>query len=96
MGTIQQSPFFGLSYFIDKNKCKQRIGFVISKKISKKAVVRNKIRRQISETLYKEFKNLPIGFTGVFLIRQNILDASSVDINNMVLKVIENVKKNCT
>ncbi len=96
MGTIQQSPFFGLSYFIDKNSSVNRIGFIISKKISKKAVVRNKIRRQISEIIYKEFENLPRGFTGIFLIRQNILDIEFEELKKSILKVFENVKKNST
>lgn len=96
MGTIQQSPFFGLSYFINEKSDNNKVGFIISKKISKKAVVRNKIRRQISEIIYKEINNLPKGFNGIFLVRQNILDADFEEIKSNILKIFNNVKKNST
>ena len=38
-----------------------RFGFVVSKKISKKAVDRNKIRRRLSDLMRAEEKNIKIG-----------------------------------
>jgi len=48
-----------------------RVGFVVSKKISLKAVIRNKIRRRLSEAIKAEEKNIPLGVqakTGTDLI----------------------------
>ena len=39
-----------------------RFGFIVSKKISKKAVVRNKIKRQLREIVRKEINNYQKGF----------------------------------
>ena len=40
----------------DKN-CPTRVGFVVSKKIHKRAVIRNKIKRVLREILRLMFKN---------------------------------------
>ena len=93
-GTIKQSPFFGLAYLIDKENVENKIGFIISKKVSKKAVTRNKIRRQISEIIYNLVDDLPKGFIGIFLVRSNILDIEMKSLQIEIEKVFENVKKN--
>jgi ribonuclease P protein component len=49
-----------------------RFAFVISKKISKKAVVRNKIRRRLSATIEKEIKDIKKGFDFIFLTQSGI------------------------
>lgn len=38
-----------------------RLGFVVSQKISKKSVVRNKVRRRLAEAVKNEFKNIKLG-----------------------------------
>lgn len=43
-----------------------RVGFIISSKVSKKAVLRNKIRRRLSELFKKEEINLK-GFDFIFI-----------------------------
>ena len=49
-----------------------RVGFVISKKISKKAVERNKIRRRLAEVIKNK---MPIGLKIIVLAKKNILEA---------------------
>ena len=44
------------------NLSNNRFGFIVSKKISKKAVVRNKIKRQLRESVRKEINNHQKGF----------------------------------
>jgi len=47
---------------ITKNRLSQaRFAFVISQKVSKKAVIRNKIRRQLSEVIRMRLKKLKKG-----------------------------------
>ena len=51
-GRVLYSPLFGwLEYKEDDNL--KKFGFIVSKKISKKAVIRNKIRRILAETVRK-------------------------------------------
>lgn len=59
--TFKNSKSFKNNFFIfkvAKNNLKiNRFGFVISSKVSKKAVIRNKIKRRLSEIIKVEFKN---------------------------------------
>ena len=89
-GEIKQFPYWGLIKKISNNKLqgtnksqitnfkKQifdvKFGFIISKKISKKAVIRNKIKRKICEELRKNLDKFPDGFRGIFLVKKNIID----------------------
>jgi ribonuclease P protein component len=44
-----------------------RFGFVVSQKISKKATVRNKVRRRMSEAVRADIKNAKTGIDAVFI-----------------------------
>lgn len=44
-----------------------RVGIIVSQKVSKKAVERNKIRRRLSEITRAEFENIKPGFDLVFI-----------------------------
>ena len=74
-GKIRQYPYFGLiEYFGESGK---KFGFIISKKISKKAVMRNKIKRKICEELRNKLDKFDEGFRGIFLIKKNIIDENN-------------------
>ena len=48
---------------IKKNKLEElRFGFIVSQKVSKKAVVRNKIKRRLREVIKEEIKRIKKGF----------------------------------
>ena len=70
VGKMYQSPLFGVSVIKQDGVC--RVGFVISKKISKKAVERNKIRRRLAEVIKNK---MPIGLKIIVLAKKNILEA---------------------
>ena len=46
----------------ENNLDESRFGFIVSKKVSKKAVIRNKIKRQLREIVRKEMNNYQKGF----------------------------------
>ncbi len=46
-----------------------RVGFVVSKKVSKKAVVRNKIKRQLREIVRLKVKDFKKGFDIVVFVK---------------------------
>lgn len=52
---------------IKNNLDQTRFGFVVSQKVSKKAVVRNKIRRRLSEVIKNGFKNTKTGIDIIFI-----------------------------
>jgi len=51
----------------ENNLKESRFGFIISQKISKKAVLRNKIRRRLSEMVKIRFKKIRKGIDMVFV-----------------------------
>ena len=74
----------------DKN-CPTRVGFVVSKKIHKRAVVRNKIKRAIREnirimlknnTLCDKFQSL------IFVVKSDISDKTYQEIKNIVENLV--------
>lgn len=44
--------------FLKNNFNQSRFGFVVSQKVSKKAVIRNKIRRRLAEIIRENFKDI--------------------------------------
>jgi ribonuclease P protein component len=78
-GVLKQYPFFALielkSPLSEEGEAQDiKFGFVISRKISKKAVFRNKIKRKLSEEVRKNLDKFENGFRGIFLVKKNILD----------------------
>ena len=71
-----------------------RIGFVISKKISKKAVERNKIRRRLAEVIGKQLSNHNLQTSNlkiIFLVKTSILSAKIDEIEVQVKNVFEKI-----
>lgn len=63
-----------------KGREEKKIGVIVSKKISKSAVVRNKIRRVIYEGARKYWEKWPEGTWGLFLVKKQILDRKTKEI----------------
>jgi len=64
-----------------------RFGFAVSKKIDKRAVVRNKTRRKVRSCIEKKLENIRKGHDMMFLIKKEAVDES---LENICLS-IENV-----
>jgi ribonuclease P protein component len=70
-----------------------QIGFVISKKISKRAVDRNRIKRLLCEVMKDK---LPEGLKIIILVRKNILEAKIEDIKKSWEMVYEKISSENT
>jgi len=70
-GSMIQSPLFGLNYLIGKDD--KKFGFIVSKKISKRAVDRNRIRRLLAESVRINIDKIGINIWGVFLAKKSLL-----------------------
>jgi ribonuclease P protein component len=55
-----------------------RIGISISTKVSKRAVVRNRIKRQITSVLYKILPKLSPGWRLVFIVKPTVAESKCV------------------
>jgi len=67
------SPIFGL-LLLKKEDEERKIGFVVSKKISKKAVDRNKIRRKLAVVVMENWELVEGGWRLIFLVKKEILN----------------------
>ncbi len=68
-GNLFQSKSFGVEVFNRKDESNSRFGFIISTKISKKAVIRNKLKRIMSDYIRINLKRIKPGLDIVFLLK---------------------------
>ena len=87
-GRVYYSPLFGL-LMSKENDDQKKFAFVVSKKISKKAVERNRIRRLLSEVVRNNLDKFEDGIRLVFLTKQAVLGKSLKEIERELLKFIE-------
>lgn len=76
---IINSQFFTLRV-VKNNLLYNRYGFVVSKKIDKRAVVRNKIKRKILSCLYELNSKAKTGFDFLFIVNKEITDKKTSEI----------------
>ena len=68
-----------------------RFGLVVSQKISKKAVVRNKVRRRMSEAIKTMIKDIKKGVDVVLIALPGIESKSFLEIKEILASVIKKV-----
>ena len=92
-GRFYQKDFLSMKVLSGESDV-SRFGFIVSKKISKKAVVRNKIKRRLRESVRLKLKNGLIrnGFDAVILTRPEIVDKNFVEIDEVINKLFEKAK----
>lgn len=69
-----------------------RIAFVVSKKVSKKAAARNKIRRILSECVREHLVKLPRGVDIVVLALPGLAEKSNEDMRSALLFALRSSK----
>ena len=94
-GKLIQSRSFGMGIYDRKDDEPSCFGFIISTKISKKAVTRNKIKRIISEVLRKNLTKLKNGLDVLFLIKPAVVKINKEDLENETYEIItKNLQSN--
>jgi ribonuclease P protein component len=82
-----KAPYFSLKQ--RKNDLSTyRFAFVISKKIDKRAVVRNTLKRRMSSAV-SPFAQAKEGYDMVFFLKKDILQATQAQINQAVLEIFK-------
>jgi ribonuclease P protein component len=77
---------------VKNNFNESRFGFIVSQKVSKKAVVRNKIRRRLSEIIKAEFNNIKSGLDLVFISLNGIEKREFFEIKESVASLLTKAK----
>jgi ribonuclease P protein component len=81
-----------LIYYLDNNLTYPRLGVIVSKKVSKKAVVRNRIKRQIREIFrLNQNKISPIDL--VVIAKQSAEESNYQQIESNLMKALSYAKK---
>ncbi|MBI2465251.1 ribonuclease P protein component [Candidatus Shapirobacteria bacterium] len=84
-GKTIQTPLFGVRYIKSEET---KYGWIVSKKISKKAVDRNKIKRRLAEVIAKKIlQNVHL----VVLVKKSILAAKIIEIKQCWNGIYEKV-----
>lgn len=86
-GRYTSTQFFLLKYF-PNNQPQSRFGFVISAKVSKKAVERNLLKRRLREIIKHNLKTIKDGYDVVFLAKKNAIQLTFAQLQNEVLKML--------
>ncbi len=66
--------------FLKNNLSRTRFGFIVSKKISKKAVLRNSIKRKLREQIRLRLPNFKKGFDIIIIAKKEIIKKNSEEI----------------
>lgn len=69
-----------------------RFGIIISTKVSKKAVIRNRFKRQLREIIKKEMINLKKGYDLVIIVFPLILDKNYQELEDLVKNGLKRLK----
>ena len=85
-GKLIGSPAFGI-LILEKDDEEKKIGFIISKKVSKRAVDRNKIKRRIAEVVKKNLEKFEPGTRIIFLAKKETLNKKVEEIENEIKKL---------
>jgi ribonuclease P protein component len=78
--------------FVPNNLTKNRFGIIISNKVSKKATLRNKIRRRIKAIILKKLLMIKKYFDIVILTRPGIQNKNFKEIEKTIEKVFTKAK----
>jgi len=86
-----QSPFFGLKT-TESNHSHPRIGFIVSTKIAKNAVDRNRIKRLLREAIKPHLQSLKLNHDFLFLAKHPIKGKSLKEIKPHVSSLLKKTK----
>jgi ribonuclease P protein component len=75
------------------NKLKiSRFGFVVSQKVSKKAVLRNKIKRRLREIIRARTPRIKKGIDGIFIASQGLIEKNYKELERLVDIIFKKTK----
>jgi ribonuclease P protein component len=91
-GEQARTRFFGIKYIVNQRRDYPRIAVIVSKKISKSAVKRNRMRRRVYEILREHFNFEKPYDIAVTVFSDEVLTASYDELKEQLKKVISELK----
>ena len=87
--TFSSSNMYMRVAYLNERLRESRFSFVVSKKVVKKAVSRNKLRRIGYNVVQKKITNIHKGFLVVFFFKKNILKLSKRSIEQEIIFLLK-------
>lgn len=93
-----RTELYNVRFFANRYSQRDRFAVVVSKKIAKKAVDRNRIRRRMFESLRLTVKDRIVSgseqaYDVVVIVKKNILEADFVSIHNLTKSLAGELEK---
>jgi len=85
-GNSRFNKYFGIKFLANELDF-SRFAFIVSKKISKKAVVRNKVKRRLRAVVLADLKNIKTGYDVIIICLPSVLE---LDYHKMQQILLEN------
>ena len=89
-GKVYQSKNFGIAYLKRADNEASRFAFIVSTKISKEAVDRNRFKRTLSDAVRLATIDLLPGFNVVFLAKTSIVNTPASELMKEVREGLKN------
>lgn len=95
-GKAVRTPLFSVIY-AQNSRNKQRYAVVISKKVIKSAVGRNRVRRRVYEALRLEIKDFPEPVDRIFVVyNKSVINIPFTELRRTVRELLErSIPKSC-
>jgi len=74
------------------NSGRKRFGFIVSQKVSKKAVLRNKVKRRLREVIRKKLPAIKSGIDGVLVAKKGAEKKDFSEIKGVINKLFKKAK----
>lgn len=88
-GKTRKSGFLILKFVKNERASLPRFSVIIPVKVSKKSTKRNKIKRQIRESLRKKIENIKRETDGIVMVLPEVLDKSYKEIDKEVEELLK-------
>lgn len=87
-------PLFGLLIKEEEEETENepKFGFIVSKKVDKKAVIRNKIKRRLDQALLFYLPRIKPNAKAVFLAKKTLVDASFSEIQKEIERMLKRAR----
>tara|TARA_Y200000002_G_scaffold373982_1_gene373986 strand:+ start:227 stop:583 length:357 start_codon:yes stop_codon:yes gene_type:complete len=80
-----------LIYYVERQASEQSFAFSVSKKVNKKAVIRNKIRRQLKEIIRVNQYSINKRYDMLLIAKQTILNADFSEVETEIKELLDRI-----
>lgn len=87
-----RSESFKVGFLKDDNNNPPQFAIIVSKRINKRAVIRNKIKRKINSSIYKLQVNIDSGLKYLIIVQKDISDFDATQIDEELSKILIKTK----